>query len=99
MVSMEFHSRECTEKCQPVKISLIVRHFKHSLYIKIYMHFCIHIEPKYTIFMRKKCFGQKLWRRKEHTFDLKCFFHINLMVFEIINPTIRNTFTGNSTHI
>lgn len=64
MVSIGFHSRECTEKCQPVKISLIVRHFEHSLYIKIYMHFCIHIEHKYSIFLRKKKFWSEVVEEK-----------------------------------
>jgi len=65
MVSMKFYSRECTEKGQPVKISLIVRHFEHLLYIKTYTKFCIHIEHKYSIFMRTKnvlvrsCGGEK----------------------------------------
>jgi len=68
MVSMKFYSRECTEKCQPVKISLIVRHFEHSLYIKTYMHFCTHTEHKYSIFtMRKKNVSVRSCRREKNT--------------------------------
>jgi len=37
--------------------------------------------------------------KRTHILFEMLFFNINLTIFEIINLTIRNTFTGNASHI